>query len=129
MSNRTKLIIGILVVAGISLLAYANIKYQRKEPVSVRTQPVVRRDLVARVSASGKIETTHKVDVSASISGKVIHLPMREGDMGEEGMLLFRIDPTQTQTLVTQFQAGIRSAKTNIAVALVGGEDDEVPGA
>ena len=117
MSNRTKLIIGILVVAGISLLAYANIKYQRKETVSVRTQTVVRRDLVARVSASGKIETTRKVDVSASISGKVIHLPMREGDMVEEGMLLFRIDPTQTQTLVTQFQAGIRSAKTNIAVA------------
>jgi HlyD family secretion protein len=117
MSNRTKLIISILVVAGISLLAYANIKYQRKETVSVRTQTVVRRDLVARVSASGKIETTRKVDVSASISGKVIHLPMREGDMVEEGMLLFRIDPTQTQTLVTQFQAGIRSAKTNIAVA------------
>ena len=117
MSNRTKLIIGILVVAGISLLAYANIKYQRKETVSVRTQTVVRRDLVARVSASGKIETTRKVDVSASISGKVIHLPMREGDMVEEGTLLFRIDPTQTQTLVTQIQAGIRSAKTNIAVA------------
>ncbi len=117
MSNRTKLIISILVVAGISLLAYANIKYQRKETLSVRTQTVVRRDLVARVSASGKIETTHKVDVSASISGKVIHLPMREGDMVEEGTLLFRIDPTQTQTLVSQFQAGIRSAKTNIAVA------------
>ncbi|MDP7237108.1 MAG: efflux RND transporter periplasmic adaptor subunit [Candidatus Latescibacteria bacterium] len=117
MSNRTKLIIGILVVAGISLLAYANIKYQRKETVSVRTQTVVRRDLVARVSASGKIETTRKVDVSASISGKVIYLPMREGDLVEEGTLLFRIDPTQTQTLVTQFQAGIRSAKTNIAVA------------
>ena len=60
MSNRTKLIIGILVVAGISLLAYANIKYQRKETLSVRTQTVMRRDLVARVSASGKIETTHK---------------------------------------------------------------------
>ncbi len=117
MSNRTKLIISILVVAGISLLAYANIKYQRKETVSVRTQTVVRRDLVARVSASGKIETTRKVDVSASISGKVIHLPMREGDMVKEGTLLFRIDPTPTQTLVTQFQAGIRSAKTNIAVA------------
>ena len=117
MSNRTKLIIGILVVAGISLLAYANIKYQRTETVSVRTQTVVRRDLVARVSASGKIETTRKVDVSASISGKVIHLPMREGDMVEEGTLLFRIDPTPTQTLVTQFQAGIRSAKANIAVA------------
>lgn len=117
MSNRTKLIISILVVAGISLLAYANIKYQRKETISVRTQTVVRRDLVARVSASGKIETTRKVDVSASISGKVIHLPMREGDMVEEGTLLFRIDPTPTQTLVTQFQAGIRSAKANIAVA------------
>jgi len=117
MSNRTKLIISILVVAGISLLAYANIKYQRKETVSVRSQTVVRRDLVARVSASGKIETTRKVDVSASISGKVIHLPMREGDMVEEGTLLFRIDPTPTQTLVTQFQAGIRSAKANIAVA------------
>ena len=117
MTNRGKIIISILVVAGISLLAYANIKYQRKKTVAVRLQTVENRDLVSRVSASGTIETTRKVDVSASTSGKVIQLPVREGDMVEAGQLLFRIDPTPTQTLVAQIQASMRSAKANITVA------------
>ena len=117
MTNRGKVIISILVVAGISLLAYANIKYQRKKTVAVRLQTVENRDLVSRVSASGTIETTRKVDVSASTSGKVIQLPVREGDMVEAGQLLFRIDPTPTQTLVAQIQASMRSAKANITVA------------
>lgn len=117
MSIRSKIIIAVLVVAGISLLTYANIRFQRKKTVAVRTHTVARMDLTARVSASGKIETTRKVDVSASTSGKVIHLPVREGDQVEAGQLLFRIDPTPTKTLVAQFQAGIRSAKANIVVA------------
>jgi multidrug resistance efflux pump len=37
--------------------------------------------------------------------------------MVEAGQLLFRIDPTPTQTLVAQIQASMRSAKANITVA------------
>lgn len=116
MPIRTKVIIGIVVVVLISAIVWANINYQRKETVSVQTQNVERRNLTARVSASGRIETTRKVDVSASISGKVIQLAVEEGQYVTEGELLLRIDPTPTQTAVSQLEASIRSARATLTL-------------
>ncbi|MEE2710236.1 MAG: biotin/lipoyl-binding protein, partial [Gemmatimonadota bacterium] len=100
MPIRTKLIIGTIVAFLIAVLAWANINYQRKATLSVQTEKVKRRDLTSRVSSSGSIETTRKIDVSASISGKVVELAVGEGDYVTEGQLLLRIDPTPTQTAV-----------------------------
>ena len=116
MPIRTKVIIGTIVVILIGVLIWANISYQRKETVSVQTQKVERRDLTSRVSSSGRIETTRKVDISASISGKVVELAVEEGQYVTEGQLLLRIDPTPTQTAVTQLEASIRSARATIAL-------------
>lgn len=117
MPTRTKFIIGTIVVILIATLTWANINYQRKETVSVQTEKVERRNLVSRVSSSGSIETTRKVDISASISGKVVELAVGEGDYVTEGQLLLRIDPTPTQTAVTQLEAGIRSALATLALS------------
>ncbi|MBT5875233.1 MAG: efflux RND transporter periplasmic adaptor subunit [Candidatus Latescibacteria bacterium] len=116
MPIRTKVIIGIVVVVLISAIVWANINYQRKETVTVQTQNVERRNLTARVSASGRIQTTRKVDVSASISGKVIQLAVEEGQYVTEGELLLRIDPTPTQTAVSQLEASIRSAQATLTL-------------
>ena len=117
MKLRTKVIIGVLIVASVGTIGWASVRYQRKKAVPVQTQKAEKRTLNARVSASGKIETTHKVDVSASISGKVVQLKVREGDMVEKGQLLLQIDPTPTQTTVAQLQASIRSARANLELS------------
>jgi HlyD family secretion protein len=117
MRLRSKVWIGVLVVVGIGTLVAATLRFQRKQTVTVQTQKAEQRDLSARVSASGKIETTRKVDVSASISGKVVHLAVREGQQVEKGQLLLQIDPTPTQTTVAQLQASVRSAKASLTLA------------
>ena len=116
MPIKKKLIVGAIVLLLIVSIVWANINYRRKETVNVQTQKVERRDLTARVSASGRIETTRKVDVSASISGKVIQLAVEEGQYVSEGELLLRIDPTPTQTAVSQLEASIRSAQANLTL-------------
>ncbi|MBM3262842.1 MAG: efflux RND transporter periplasmic adaptor subunit [candidate division Zixibacteria bacterium] len=117
MRLRSKIIIGVVAVVGIGGMVWAGIRFQRKQTVPVQTQKVETRALKARVSASGKIETTRKVDVSASISGKVVQLNVREGQTVEKGQLLLQIDPTPTQTTVAQLQASIRSAKANLSLS------------
>lgn len=116
MRTRTKVIIGASIVVVISVLGIAAFKFRQKKTVTVQTQRVERLDLTARVSASGKIETTQKVDVSASISGKVVRLAIQEGQVVTQGQLLLQIDPTPTQAMVAQLQASIRSAKANLAL-------------
>ena len=51
-------------------------------------EKVARRDLVSAVTASGKIEAKTSVDISADITGRIIRLAVREGDLVTKGQFL-----------------------------------------
>src|ERR1700722_2458810 len=73
----------VVVIAGVVIAATRAPK--RKE---VRIEPVIRRDLVASVTASGQVEPHTKVDMSADISGRIITLAVKEGQTVTKGQLL-----------------------------------------
>ncbi|HSU16651.1 efflux RND transporter periplasmic adaptor subunit [Longimicrobium sp.] len=83
----------------------------------VRSETVARRDLVATVTASGKIQPKRKVDISADVSGRVIQLPLEEGQWVNRGDLLLRIDPSQYEASVQQAQAGVSQNRAREAQA------------
>jgi HlyD family secretion protein len=68
---------------------------------------------VSTVTASGQIEPTRKVDISADITGRIIELPVEEGDWVERGDLLVRIDPSEYEANVARAQAGLSSAEAS----------------
>jgi HlyD family secretion protein len=45
----------------------------------VQTEAVQRRDLLQTVVASGRVETPHRVDIGAQITGTVARVPVAEG--------------------------------------------------
>jgi HlyD family secretion protein len=51
----------------------------------VRLEAVQPRDLVASVTASGKIEPQTSVDVSADITGRITRIAVKEGDLVQKG--------------------------------------------
>jgi HlyD family secretion protein len=105
MTGRNK----IMVIAGIGLLLAGlvafNVKARRQKGVEVRLEAVSKRNLVATVTASGKIVPKRKVDVSADITGRIIAIPVKEGDIVRKGDLLLRIDPSQYEASVARAQA------------------------
>ena len=117
MSTRGKVILivaGVVVMAGFVSLSAA----KRHQPaVEVRLEKVARRNLVAVVTASGKIEPKKSVDILSDIMGRIVTLPVKEGDYVRKGQLLVSIDPTQYQAGVERAQAGVASAQANVAQA------------
>ncbi|HEU0078232.1 MAG TPA: efflux RND transporter periplasmic adaptor subunit, partial [Longimicrobiaceae bacterium] len=81
------------------------------------TEVITRRDLTSVVTASGTIDPKRKVDISADISGRVIELPVQEGQWVERGALLLRIDPTQYQAAVRRAEASVAQAQARAAQA------------
>ena len=77
---------------------------------SVRIDAVEHRDLVASVTANGKIEPERSVDIASDITGRIVYLPVDEGDMVRRGQLLLRIDQTQFQAQVARAEASLASA-------------------
>ena len=104
----------VAVVGGVLVLAAA--KRGDKE-VEVRLEPVQRRNLVASVTASGQVEPQTKVDISSDVSGRIVRLSVKEGDVVRKGQFLLQIDPSTYQADVQRQAASVASAKADLARA------------
>jgi len=102
---------GVVVVAA---LVFFNLKSHGDEGVGVRLEPVSRRNLVATVTASGSIKAKRAVDISSDITGRIIAIPVKEGQYVHTGDLLLRIDPSSYEAAVAQSQANLSSAQANL---------------
>jgi len=115
MSKKMKWgIFGAVVVAGVAIFATTAARRGEK-PTEVRIEAVDTRDLVASVTASGQVQPRTKVDVAADISGRIVRLAVKEGQMVKRGDFLLRIDPEQYEAAVQRAEAGLSSAKAQAA--------------
>jgi HlyD family secretion protein len=110
MSRRTK--IGVI-IALVALVAAGGVAFRinkkKNAATEVRLEQVSRRDLVSAVTASGKIEAKTSVDISADITGRIIQIAVREGDLVKRGQFLLQIDPAQYQAAVARAQGIVAS--------------------
>src|SRR5881396_1565886 len=111
MSTRNKVLLGagaaVLIVGLVVISAGA----RRDRGQEVRFEKIGRRDLVAAVTASGKIQPKTKVDVSPDITGRITQLAVHEGDFVQKGQFLLQIDPTVYQAGLARAQATFASAE------------------
>ncbi|MGH7559421.1 MAG: efflux RND transporter periplasmic adaptor subunit [Gemmatimonadales bacterium] len=118
MSRRAKWTLGIalVVVVGGGLMALTAAK-RGNQATEVRLEAVEARDLVAAVTASGKLEAKTQVDVSADITGRITQIGVREGDLVRKGQFLIQIDPAQYASVVTRLEGQVASAEASLAQA------------
>ena len=109
------LIVGVIVLA-VGGLAAAAVKNKNKA-VEVKMDTVARRDLVAAVTASGKIDAEKTVDVTADITGRILRLAVKEGDVVKKGQFLVQIDPVQFQGAVSRGEALLASNEAALVQA------------
>ncbi|HEX6089006.1 MAG TPA: efflux RND transporter periplasmic adaptor subunit [Gemmatimonadales bacterium] len=100
----------VLVIAG---LVIAGQSKKRNAATEVRMEEVGKRDLVSAVTASGRIEAETSVDISADITGRIIRIAVKEGDLVTKGQFLIQIDPAQYQANVSRSQGMVASAQAS----------------
>jgi HlyD family secretion protein len=113
------LVVGAVVLAGGGLTAWS-VAQKKNKAVEVRLEQVAQRDLVAAVTASGKVQADKQVDVTADITGRIQQIAVKEGDLVKKGQFLIQIDPVQFEGAVSRGQAvlaaneaALLQAKTN----------------
>jgi len=68
-------------------------------------------------AASGQVRPQTKVDLSSDITGKIVKLAVKEGQMVTKGQFLLQIDAQQAQASVERMQASLASSKAQLAQA------------
>lgn len=117
MSKRAKWSIGIIALVALVAVVGLSAAKRGNKGVEVRTEAVQPRDLVASVTASGQVQPRSKVDVSADVTGRIVRLSVKEGQMVTRGQFLLQIDPAQAQAAVQRSVAAVSAAKAQEAQA------------
>ncbi len=115
MTKTAKFVIAGVVLASVGGLAFVSAQKNKSKPVEVRVEKVEARDLVSSVTASGQIQPRTKVNVSADVSGKIIRLSVKEGDMVKKGQFLLQIDPEQVTAALQRAEAQLSSSQAQAA--------------
>jgi HlyD family secretion protein len=117
MSKKTKIIAGLgaaVVVVG-ALTAF--IRGKDKDLPRVTTAKVDKMDLVAKVTANGKIQAKNKVDMSALVMGQIVNLAVKEGDHVKKGQVVAELQSVQADADVVAQKAAIATSLADSAAA------------
>jgi len=105
----------ILIILGILAVVVIVLKVTSKpEKTQVATEKAAIRTINETVSASGKIKAHVEVKISPEVSGEVVELPVKEGDVVKKGQLLCKIRPDILQSEYDRTQAAYNTQKASV---------------
>jgi len=94
MGKTTKyILIGVGIVIVLLLVGKFTGLIGKSDKTQVATEKAATRDINETVSASGKIKPHVEVKISPEVSGEVVELPIKEGDVVKKGQLICKIRP------------------------------------
>ena len=111
--SRKKLfiILGIVVVLAGAAIAMAARKKGEK-PVLVTTDKAFLTNVTEVVTATGKIQPEVEVKIAPEVSGEIVEIPVKEGEVVQKGQLLLRIKPDTYRAQVESQQAALNGARS-----------------
>lgn len=120
MTRNRKIVAGSILAVAVLGAAGVAVATGGDKGTEVRTEVVVRRDLAAVVTATGKIEPKRQVQISADVPGRVVQLAVEEGQTVKQGDLLLRIDPSSYEAAARRAEAAVSQAQASAAQARAG---------
>src|SRR5512145_1666461 len=107
MTRMRWLLLGVL-----AMVAVTAVVLSRRGPagITVDTVRATRQSrFMSTVTASGEIVPTRYADIGSSVMGKIVSLPVAEGDRVKAGQLLAQIDGVQAQSGASGAAAQVRA--------------------
>src|SRR5262245_43709087 len=102
--HREKIVLGVIALVVVSLIGL-NVQKKRNQATEVSVAKVKLQDVVAKVTANGKIQAEKKVDLSALVMGQIVNMVVREGDHVKSGDFLLQIDKNRAPAEEPSFTA------------------------
>ncbi|MFQ3232078.1 efflux RND transporter periplasmic adaptor subunit [Reinekea sp.] len=104
-----KLLLVILVIAGVIGLSVMGRSTKSSEPEAVQSFTVIEQPIESTVLASGRLRYGDEFQVRSEVNARVIELAVDEGDVVKQGQLLIRLDQEN-------FEIEVSNQKTNVAL-------------
>jgi HlyD family secretion protein len=117
MSRKGYFILGGVILLLIAAFAISRIFGKKDQGKLVEAQTVTEITIVETVSATGKIQPETEVKISSEVSGEIISLPVKEGQVVKKGDLLVKINPDLYTSGFNRTVAGLAQTKAGLSQA------------
>src|SRR5215471_2240721 len=114
MTTKKKLLIGGVLAVAIAVTAGYGIFARNRGVVAVQAGRAIRQDLTQTVSANGEIKPKKYVNVSSNMMGRIVHMPVKEGDRVRDGSLLVQLESIQSEADVRAAEATLDAAQSEV---------------
>jgi HlyD family secretion protein len=113
---KTKKLLRYSLIAVIVLIVLAVVGkkfgwFGKEEVIQVAVEKAKRRNIVETITANGKVQPETEVIISPDVSGEIVELKVKEGDMVKLGQLLARIKPEVYISARDRSTAALNSSK------------------
>lgn len=98
----------------LTVLSKSGVTGDKKQGKEVETALVNEMTIIETVSATGKIQPETEIKISSEVSGEIIELPVKEGQIVKKGQLLVRINPDLYTSSLNRSVAGLSNTKANL---------------
>jgi HlyD family secretion protein len=116
--RKAKVILPILAVVIVAAFCVGfTLKGRGGGGLAVEVEPVARRTVVQKVTATGKIQPKTQVNISADVSAKITRLEVKEGQWVEKGQLLFELDRERYVAQLESAEANLRAVQSGVNLA------------
>ena len=105
---------GVIILAVFVVLA---LKSGGPKKTVVTAEMANKGDITSIVTATGKVKAQADVQISADIMGRIIELPVKEGDKVKAGQVLLKIDSRSHEMDLAQTKGSLLSAKSELETA------------
>lgn len=117
--KRWLLLLVVIAVAGGAVTVRLLSKLQTASAVtSYQEETVSQRDIVNSLSSSGTLQPADSYTVSTLVSGEILSDTFEEGDLVEEGQLLYTLDSSDASTSQSQAQNSYAQAQKSYSQAV-----------
>jgi len=111
------ILIGLVFLLVIGIVAKKAGWIGKGDIVQVAIEKVSKKVVNEMVSASGKVQPEKEVKLSSEVSGEIVELTIKEGDIVKQGQILCRVKPDILQSGYDRAVASLNTQKASLAAA------------
>ncbi|MBG6060422.1 HlyD family secretion protein [Flavobacterium sp. CG_9.1] len=120
MSKKTIYILiggAVVIIAGLIVLSKSGVIGNKDKGTEVEIAQVIPTTIVETVSATGKIQPEIEVKISSEVSGEIISLNVKEGQVVKKGDLLVKINPDLYTSGYNRSVSNLSGTRANLSQA------------
>lgn len=108
--TKGRWILAVLILLAVGFATAQGLKPHPPPPVEVSMVQVKRKDITHTVNAAGHLQARETVKISSNVTGDLLSLSVKEGDLVKRGQVLGQIDKRLQESQVAQFRGAVASA-------------------